>query len=126
MTESRINKKRALVKELKGVLVFLIAFAILSTLAGGAIALDEVLSNQHSGHITLNQVNTAVTNTNKIIQFIEDCTNPKGTCYKEGQAAQVIQNGKIEDIVVLAAACAKQPQNVSVPEIRACVDAQLK
>lgn len=84
-----------------------------------------IASKQNSGRKTLDEVSTSVGNTNQILQYINDCTNPTGKCYKAGQANQAKVLGNVQLIIVLAAACAKQPENNTVTDIERCVQAGL-
>lgn len=60
---------------------------------------------------------------------IEDCINPTGDCYKNGDrrsGAAVRQIGESQkQIVTVAAYCAKQPGNNTLEQIEACVNKEL-
>lgn len=65
--------------------------------------------------------------------LLVDCVEPSGSCYKDGQkrTAEVVQNlidaNQLDEvatrrIVVVAAACSKDPENETLDDIQACVD----
>lgn len=57
--------------------------------------------------------------------LIVDCTQPGGQCYRNAQARQADvlghPRGPINDVIVLAAACADRPGVATEDQIRACV-----
>lgn len=50
-----------------------------------------------------------------------DCTTPTGTCYRDAQARTGEAVGSINDVVILAAACADRAGVDTEAEIRECV-----
>lgn len=60
-------------------------------------------------------------NTNRVTQAILDCTNPSGKCFQNGQSRTADAVGNINKVVVLAAACARVPDNDTQEEIEGCV-----
>jgi len=58
------------------------------------------------------------------------CTDPKGACYQSGDrrsgAAIKTINDYQKTIVITAAYCAKQKENVTTNQIEACVNKELK
>lgn len=57
---------------------------------------------------------------------IESCTNPKGRCYADSTARTGSAINTINQITVYAAFCSKQPENNTVPQIKACIEKELK
>lgn len=60
-------------------------------------------------------------NTNQVTKAILDCTDPTGECFQQGQARTAEAVGNINRVVVLAAACARVPDNDTQEEIEDCV-----
>lgn len=56
------------------------------------------------------------------MDLVEDCTSPGGECYDRGARRTGEAVGTINQITIYAAACAKQPANVTVRQIQACVE----
>lgn len=65
----------------------------------------------------------------KLTNQIEDCINPKGSCYQNGDrrqgAAIKTINESQKQIITIAAYCAKQPGNNTLEQIEACVNKEL-
>jgi len=65
-------------------------------------------------------------NTNTTSKTLLDCTNPKGKCYKEGNARSAQAIGSINRVSIYAAYCAKIPANVTAKQIETCINAELQ
>lgn len=74
------------------------------------------------GYVTLSTLIGVQTTSDRLLS----CTDPKGTCYQSGDrrngAAIKAINDAQRTIVVAAAFCSKQPQNVTLNQIEACVN----
>lgn len=116
---SKVARRRALVRELQIILATL-------TVAVAVTIPAVILVNQKSGHKLLQDVDRGTNNSQQLLEYVKDCTTPSGACYKQNAANQVAVLGKVELIVVLAASCAKQPENQTVTQISVCVEKGLK
>lgn len=66
----------------------------------------------------------------ELSQQIDDCINPDGDCYKNGDRRNGATVKAISEnqkrIVTVAAYCSKQPGNTTIALIEACVNKELK
>jgi hypothetical protein len=62
----------------------------------------------------------------KISQRLEDCTTPSGACYQESNARTGEAIGSINQITIIAAACADQQGVATENDIRKCIEQALK
>ena len=64
-----------------------------------------------------------------VSRTIQDCIDPKGHCYQSGDrrngATVKSINENQKQIVTVAAYCAKQPGNITLEQIEACVNKEL-
>lgn len=113
---TKVQRRRAVLSELQVILLGLIVLALV-------LLPSIVIWRQSQNKGLLQSVHT-------VTAFIADCTSPQGKCYKQGQANTAATIGKVDadtqEIVILAAVCAKEPGNGSVAQVTACVNKGLK
>ena len=64
--------------------------------------------------------------TTKRGQEIQSCTTPGGACYERSQQQTGAAVGSINQVTILAVACARQPGNDTEAEVKACVEKGLQ
>lgn len=101
-------------RQARGALGFLIALALVTSTLVTSLLAYNIDHRGRSNTPVLREIRTGN-------QILIDCTTPGHKCYEDGQARARTFGANIQLIVVLAAACAKQPQNVTVEQIQACV-----
>ena len=79
-----------------------------------------------SNHDLLDDVHKNTTTLQQALTILVDCTTPHHRCYDVAQKKTGDAVGQINQVVVLAAFCADQPGLQTIPEIEACVRANLK
>ena len=60
------------------------------------------------------------------LRVIKDCTRPQGQCFERGQRQTGQAVATINEVSIIAAACADDPARQTVEQIRVCVAAELK
>jgi len=114
-------RKRQWAWALLGVLAMLLVLTTTYAMVNTAVLVDLIRQDQQT---SVQRNKTTAANTEQIkrvAEQIESCTTPEGECFKRGQARTGAAVASINDVVILAAACAKQPNNVTAAQIRACV-----
>ena len=103
--EATIAKRVAQLRALGGMLLLAMAVATF----GSLYMLVSLASDNHRG-----------------VERIVDCTTPGNKCYNDQRNPN--NNGAVDyikEVTILAASCAKIPANVSVDQVRACVENEL-
>lgn len=122
---SDVEKKRVLVRAVGNTLAFILLLAAVFTV-GALLYQVQVLTeiaeaNRERGIENQRLLETAERNTDILI----DCTTPGGECLARGQAGQMEAVNNINEITILAASCARVPENDTEAEIRTCIEAGL-
>lgn len=76
--------------------------------------------------IIVSKVFTIVSSTNNNSKILIDCTTPGHTCYERERNATSDAVGTINRVTIIAIACAKVPVNITIPQIQACVQVNIK
>jgi hypothetical protein len=105
-------------RRVRGVLVALLiatcVILVVQRIAQTAQLASEIRSSQVTNTQTLN-------NSDQVLKVIKDCTQPSGECYQRAQDRTAAAVSSINQVVILAAACAGQRPGQTVVEIQNCV-----
>lgn len=112
------RRRRRVLGTVAGVAVGVLLVLLIALLIRTWTLADEIRETQ--------RVNTGtLTTSEETLDRINDCTTPGRKCYDKGQKRTAEAVGDINRVIVLAAACADQPQRQTVIEIQNCVIAEL-
>ena len=106
--------------------LILVAAALATTIVCLQL-ITAVQANSIARGIARDQVAAAVRGRDiaRTADQIESCTTPGKRCFKRGQDATAEAVASINEVVIIAAACADRPRRQGVEEIQACVISEL-
>lgn len=109
---------RAKLRGLTAAFVVILALAVV--LAVTAIAYLALSANQRS-----EQNGDLLKEIDRVNSRLVDCSEPEGKCFKEGQRTVAKAVATINDVAVVAAACADQPRQQTAAQISDCIIKEL-
>lgn len=94
------------------------------------VAMGGLIGSLLVGVVVIAQVRLDQQSNSRTLEIIEDCTQPTGECYKDGQRRTTKAVGDINRVVIAAAACAADvdpsaPIGKRIATITACVSDRL-
>lgn len=108
------EKRKVFIPVLVALLASSLVILSLVRLAQTSSLVEEIRRAQVTNTQTLN-------NSDETLQVVKDCTQPTGQCFKDGQARTAEAVSSINQVVILAAACASQEHGQTVATIQQCV-----
>lgn len=110
-------------------LAFAVAYLALGALIVGVLYLIVQIYGLADSIRTAQKGNTkTITNSQETLDVVKDCTQPKGTCYQDGQkrTGQAVQDisEATTQASIYAAYCVHREPDASVAKIEACVNQQ--
>jgi hypothetical protein len=100
------------------------------TLALLGLAVGGLIGSLLVGVVVIAQVRVDQESNSKTLRIIEDCTQPTGECFKDGQRRTAKAVGDINTVIITAAACAagvdpSAPVDRRLADITKCVTERL-
>ena len=117
--------KRRIGWALIGIVIMTLLLTGVVTMARTTTVVDLIREDQKSAIERSKITKTNTETIKRVAEQIESCTNPAGECYKRGQERTGKAVASINQVIILAAVCAKEPGNTTAPQIRACIEALL-
>lgn len=111
---AKAEKRKRWFLQARGLLGFLIILALVAAMLVTSLLAYNIDHRGRSNSPVLREIRTGN-------QILIDCTTPGHDCYEQGQQRTGEAIVRLNQIIVLASYCAKQPGNVTVEQIQACV-----
>lgn len=62
----------------------------------------------------------------KLIQQLDDCISPDGTCFKAAALSEDTNVTNIQEVSIYASYCARKPGVVTIEQTRSCIETEIR